>query len=116
MVIEVIQPNFTPGKDFGSLRQLRHLIEIGAASEFGFVRMNSDRRINEFMFFGELDGAVKGAWSGSAADGENSFNPRIFSPLEHSGAVRIELLHFEMSVGVDENWSLVVGHRWFAAR
>src|SRR5579863_7061178 len=114
MVIEVIQPNFAPGNDLWALCQLCHLLEISIAGEFGFVRMNSDRCINKVVLFGELDGAVEGARARTAADGENGFNPSILSPLQHGGSVRIELLHFEVSVGVDENRLLVVGHRSLA--
>src|ERR1700674_1940370 len=103
MVIEIVQPNLAPGNDLGVLCQLRHLLEIGIAGKLGFVRMNPDGRINELMLFGELDAAVERTWARPAADGENGLNTRILGPLQHKGAVSIELLHLEMCVGIDEH-------------
>ena len=111
MVIEIVEPNFAPGNDFGPLCQLRQLFEIGIAGELGFVRMNSDRRINKLVLIGELDGAVERTWAGSAANGENGFNSCVLGALQHGGAVVIELLHLEMCVGIDENGIVrQVGH------
>src|ERR1700688_2416297 len=102
MIIEIIQSNLAPGKDFGIFRQLRHLFEIGIAGEFGFMRINPNRGINEVMLLGKADCAVERPWSGTAADGENSFNTRVPGSLQHGRAISIELLHFEMCVGIDE--------------
>src|ERR1700688_1058278 len=101
MVIEIVQRNLAPGHQLRVLCQMRHLLEIGIAGKLGFVRMNPDGRINELILFGELDAAVERTWARPAADGENGLNTRIFGPLQHKGAVSIELLHLEMSVGID---------------
>src|ERR1700676_3262757 len=103
MIIEIVQPNLAPGNDLGALCQSRHLLEIGLTGKFSFVRMNSDRRINELVLFGELDGTIKRAWARSTADRENGFNSRLLGTLEHGRAVGIELLHLEMRVGIDKH-------------
>src|SRR5208282_1501246 len=77
--------------------------------------MNSDGRINELVLIGELDSAVERARAGSAANGENGLNPCILGALQHGRAVVVELLHLEMCVGIDEDRSLVVGHRSLGA-
>src|SRR5208283_3566711 len=110
MVVEIIQPNLTPGNDLGSLCQLCHLLEIGIAGKLGLVRMNSDGRVNKVVLLRELDGTVERPGARPAADSENGFDPRILGSLQDRGPVGFELLHLEMCVGVDENRTLVVGH------
>src|SRR5271170_4903432 len=110
MVVEIIQSDLAPGDDLGSGCQVLHFFEIGFSSELRFMWMNSNRRINKFVLFGKLDGTVKRPRAGSAANGENGFNPRILGALQHGWSVRIKLLHLKMRVRIDEDGSLVVGH------
>ena len=110
MIVEIIQSNLAPGKDFGLLCQLCHLFEIGIGSEFGFVRMNSNGRINEIVLFCEPDAAVERARASSAADGDNRLDPRFAGAGNYGLTISIELLHFEMRVGIDEDRTLVVSH------
>src|SRR5208282_2414658 len=102
MVVEVIQSDLAPCYDLGSLCQSFHFFEIGVAGKLSFVGMNADRCINKSVFFGELNGAVQRTWAGSAANGENGFDPSFACACQHLFTVGIELLHLEMGVGVDE--------------
>src|ERR1700691_5600572 len=74
--------------------------------------MNADSRINKFVLFSELDGTVKRPRAGSAANGENGFDPSILGALQHGRSVGIKLLHLKMRVRIDEDWSSVVGDCW----
>ena len=75
--------------------------------------MDADGGENEFVPLGQLNAAVQRAGAGSAANGDNLFNAAIARAGDHLLAVGVELLHFEMGVGVYEHgrWSLslVVG-------
>src|SRR6266704_3454796 len=65
--------------------------------------MNADGGVNEFIFRCECDAAIQRAWTGSAADGHDCLNTRVPRPRKHLLAVRIELFHFEVGVGVNEH-------------
>src|SRR5580698_3907940 len=110
MVVEIIQPDLSPGDDFGSRCQLHHFFEVRIPSQLGFVRMNTDRRINKIVLFGESNGTVERTWAGSAADSENRLNPSFTGARDHLFSVSLELLRLKMRVGIDEDGSLVVGH------
>src|SRR5579863_3631479 len=110
MVVEIIQPDLSPRYDLGSRCQLRHFFEIGIPSQLGFVWMNTDRRINKIVLFGESNGAVERTWAGSAADSENRLDSRFTGARDHLFSVSLELLRLKMRVGIDEDGSLVVGH------
>src|SRR6478672_10728536 len=75
--------------------------------------MNPNGGQNEFVPLSQLNAAVQRAGTGTAANGDNLFNAAVARPGDHELAVGVELLHFEMSVGVYEHgrWSSVVG-RW----
>ena len=42
MIVEVVQSDFTPGNDLGSLRQLFQFLKIGIGGQLGFMGMNTD--------------------------------------------------------------------------
>ena len=45
VIVEVIEPDFTPGDDLGPLRQLLELLKVGICGQLGFMRMNADGRV-----------------------------------------------------------------------
>src|SRR5580658_350457 len=110
MVVEIIQPDLPPGDDLGSRCQLRHFFEIGIPSQLGFVRMNTDRRINKIVLFGKSNGTVERTWAGAAADSENRLDPSFTGARDDLFTVSLELFRLKMRVGIDEDRSLIVGH------
>ncbi len=103
VIVEVVQADFAPGDDLGPLRQLLEFLKVGVRGQFCLVRMDSDGRENKFVPLGELNPAVQRTRAGSAADGDDLFNAAIAGAGDHRLAVGVELLHFEMGVGVYEH-------------
>src|SRR5664280_2992619 len=64
--------------------------------------MNPDRRVNPVVLLGQLDCAVERARPGSVTitDGEQSAYPGLVGASDDFGAIRVEALAIEMSVGV----------------
>src|SRR5262249_50540791 len=96
-----VQPDLAPGDDLGMLGQPLHLSIVGLAGQLGLMRMYSQRRKNPIVLLGNLDGAIERARPGAAADRQNAFQPGLTSPRKDFGAVVIELVTFEVSVGID---------------
>src|SRR5262249_52699558 len=90
-----------PGNNLGMPGQPLHLGIVGFAGQLGFVRMDSQRREDPVMLLSDFDGAIKRAWSGAAADRQNAVQPRLTSAGKDLGAVLIELVAFEVGVGID---------------
>src|SRR6266853_1477850 len=113
MIVKVVQPNLTPRNDLGVPRQLLKFLKVDVRSEFGFVRVDPDRGQDKFVALSQLNAAVQRAGTRSTANGDDLFNAAVPRPRDHEFAVGVELLHFEMSVGIYKHsrWSFVIG-RW----
>src|SRR5258708_38229328 len=90
VVVKIVEADFSPGDDFRALRKLGHFFEVGLLGELRFVRMNSNRGVNEIMLLGELHGAVESARALSNADGQNIRDPGFPGASNHLLAIRIE--------------------------
>ncbi len=75
VIVKVVEPDLAPGDDFGIVRQALQFVEVGWLGEFGFMRVNSDGRVNPVVLLGELDGAVERAGSRAVAvaDGQHAW-------------------------------------------
>src|ERR1700720_3775489 len=113
MIVKVVQPNLTPGNDLRAPRQLLKFLKVGVRSQFSFVRMDPDCGQDKFVPLCQLNAAVQRAGTRSTANGDDLLNAAVPRPGDHEFAVRVELLHFEMSVGdyKHSRWSFVIG-RW----
>src|SRR5258708_13468140 len=113
MIVKVVQPNLTPGNDLRAPRQVLKSLKVGVRSQFSFVRMDPDRGQDKFVPLCQLNAAVQRAGTRSTANGDDLLNAAVPRPRDHEFAVGVELLHFEMSVGIYKHsrWSLVIA-RW----
>ncbi len=81
--------------------------------QLGFVGMNPDRGVDEFVLFGQLDAAIQSPRPVTVANRDDGLYSCCSCPRDHLLAIGLELLAIEMSVGIDENrvvgrWPLVV--------
>ncbi len=58
MIVEVIEPNFSPRDDFGILGQASQFIQMLLRHFLRFMRMNPDRGVNPIVLFGEGQGGI----------------------------------------------------------
>src|SRR5215467_16008384 len=63
--------------------------------------MDPQRGKNPVMLLGDLDGAVERPWPRAAADRQNPLEPGFACALQDFRAIVIELVAFEMGVGVN---------------
>ena len=103
VIVKIVQPNFAPGNDLGPPCQLFKFLKVGIGRQFGFVRMDTDSGLDEVVLLSELNAAIERAGTGPTANGDNLFNASVPRPSDHLLAVGVELLHFEMGVGVYEH-------------
>ncbi len=110
MIVIVVQPDLTPGNDLGSFCQLLHIVERSLVRELRFMRMNPDRRINEFVLLGQQNSAIKVNRAVAIANGDDGLDAGLARPSNYLLAIGIEAVAFEMGVGVYEHsrQSLVV--------
>jgi hypothetical protein len=83
------------------LGQALHFIVIGLCGDTGFVRMQPCAGEDPVMLFCIFECTVVRARTGAAADGENPLESSIVRALEHLGTIRVELVAFYVSVGID---------------
>ena len=102
VVVKIIQANFAPGDDFGMLREASEFVQMLRRDFFGFVRVNTNARVNPIVLFGERDSGVEFFWPRPGANSEQSTNAGVAGALEHGFAIVSELRKIDVHVGVDE--------------
>jgi hypothetical protein len=111
MVVKIIEPYLPPGNDLGSVCEQAEFLEIRICRQLRFMGMNADGGVDEFVFLGEPNSAIKRSRPRTAADRDDIFDASVPCPRDHPLTVSIELLHFEMCVGIYENQSRALSHR-----
>ena len=111
VIVEIIQPDFAPGNDLGSFCQLFQFAESRIGRQLGFVGMNANGGVDEFVLLGQLDAAVQTSRPVTVANRDDRLYSCFSRPRDHLLAIGLELLAIEMSMGIDENrrWSLAIG-------
>ena len=84
------------------LREKSEFVQMLRCDFFGFVRVNTNARVNPIMLFGERDGGVEFFRTRPGANSEQSTNAGVASALEHGFAIVSELRKIDVRVGVDE--------------
>src|SRR5215831_10780803 len=69
VVVIVVEADFSPGNDFQTVGELLKLIKIGLSGQFGFMRMNADRGVDEVVLFGDFDRTIERAGTIAGSDG-----------------------------------------------
>src|ERR1700686_1212129 len=109
MIVEIIEPDFSPGNYLGMPRPLQHLRISGVGREAGFVGMNADACPDSWIvrfavvFFSQLNATVGSLRAIAVSDGEVSCNSILFCAREDFFAIAVIAVAFEVGVGVDEN-------------
>src|SRR2546427_11285180 len=114
VVVEIIEADFSPGNHLGPSCELTEFLKIRIGRQLRFVGMDTDGGVNEFVLLSELNSAVKRSRPRAAADGDNAINASFAGLRNHLLTVRVELFHFEVSVGIYENQSAVLSHQQLA--
>src|SRR6478672_6782126 len=78
-----------------------HLCVVGFCRHAGFMRMQSCAGKDPVMLFSNLQRAVVCARASTTADGKNALQSSLAGACQHLGAVRIEFVAFNVSVGID---------------
>jgi hypothetical protein len=100
MIVEVVQADLAPGDDFRVAGEHLHAVKRGLVGKLGFMGMDADGRVNEFVFLSQLDAAIEVDRSLAIADSDDAFDPSFARTSDHLLAIRIEAMAFEMGVGV----------------
>src|SRR5579872_552079 len=103
MVVIIIQPNLTPRYNLGISRQLLHSLVGSLVGQAGFVGMDSEGRIDEFVFFSQTNSTIDILGAVAVPDGNNRSNSGCTSALDHLVTIRVELVAVEMCVRIDEH-------------
>ena len=69
---------------FGRLRQMIPILKVRIGRQLGFMRMNPDRRIDEFILLRDLDRAIERPRTITGADCHNIRNPGVPRPRQNS--------------------------------
>src|SRR5262249_61005813 len=104
MIVKVMETECAPGNDFGTFCQQLELLEIRFARQFGFMRMDTDSRINTLAFLSQSDSAIKCARAISRADGNNRCDSRFVCACNHHVAISVETLSIKMCMRVYEHF------------
>src|SRR5215470_3204172 len=113
MIVKVIETDFAPGNDLGALCQQLELLEIRFTRQFGFMRMDTDSRINTLAFLSQSDSAIKCARAISGADGNHRRDPRFACACNHHVAISVETLTIKMCMRVYEHfWGSFTNVGW----
>src|SRR5258708_21094533 len=76
--------------------------------------MNAQRGVNPVILFGDLDGAIERPRSSATANGKNALQAGFAGAGEHFGAIAVEFVAFQMSVGINvQEWLPAVTSVWF---
>src|SRR5215469_8347103 len=100
MVVEVVEANLSPGNYPAVAGQVLHLDVVRVGGQPGLVRMDADGGENPTMLFGNSDGAIQRTRPGTAANSKNALQARLTGAFQHLLAVSIELVAFQMCVGI----------------
>src|ERR1019366_302673 len=102
VVIKIIKADLAPGDYLGRFRQALEFVEVRLFGQFGFVRMDSDRCVNPVVLLCQLDGAVERVRPRAVAiaDREQGTDTSLIRWSDDFGAIGVEALAIEMSVGV----------------
>src|SRR6266516_3215932 len=91
VVVKIIQANFAPGDDFGMLCEESEFVQMLRCDFFGFVRVNTNARVNPIVLVGERDSSVEFFRTRPGANSEQCTNTGVASALEHGFAIVSEL-------------------------
>ena len=105
MIVEIIQPDFTPRNYLRPFGQLFEFDEIRLGSQLRLMRMNADSRVNKIAPLGDPNSAIERPRPSSAADRDNALDPSLPRARQHRVAVSVEFLAIKMCVRIYEHSS-----------
>jgi len=103
VVIEIVEADLAPGDNFRVPRELIHAIKRSLVRQLGFMGMDTDGRVDEFVFLSESDTTIEVDRTVSIADRDDDLDTAFTSTRNDLLAIGIEAVAFEMGVGVDEH-------------
>src|SRR6266852_3379140 len=111
MIVIVIQPNLAPCDHFGMPRQPFHVLVHAFVCQLGFVGMNSEGGVDEFVLLRQPNPAVHLRRPVAVADGNNSRDPGLPRPSDNLLAIRIKSLAIKMRMRINEHRTSDLGPR-----
>src|SRR6476661_6555568 len=103
MIVIVIEADLAPGNHFRIASKLIKFGEIRFLRHLRFMRMDSDRCVNNLMLFSDLDGAVERARAITGAHSEHVHDASLTRTSNHLLAIRVETGAIEVAMGINEH-------------
>src|SRR5438874_147811 len=106
MIVEIVEPDFSPGDDPWMFGEFCQLMEMLGSDFFRFVWMDAHRRVNPIVLFGKRNSGIEFLRPRAGTDGEKRRHARGVRTFEHGFAIVRKLREVNVGVRVDEFHSM----------